>query len=164
MRESGLTSGVAPTTSAPPRSRSLLNDDWRFVRGDPPVDTASLAYAAARPWLLPTGNAFVKEPAKRAARPAANLGDGVPYVAPDYDDSAWQIVNLPHDYAIEGPFTTAVSGSMGHLPCAGVAWYRKRLKLEAGDAGRCVFLDIDGAMSFSMVWLNGQLVGGWPYG
>jgi hypothetical protein len=32
------------------------------------------------------------------------------------------------------------------------------------DAGKSIFLDIDGAMSYSMVWLNGRFVGGWPYG
>src|SRR6202012_31548 len=40
----------------------------------------------------------------------------------------------------------------------------KAFKIPATDAGRRIFLDIDGAMSFSEIWLNGQFVGGWPYG
>ena len=72
--------------------------------------------------------------------------------------------DLPHDYAIEGPFTTTGSGGMGRLPSAGVVWYRKDLSISAGDAGKSVFLDVDGAMAYSEVWLNGQFVGGWPYG
>jgi beta-galactosidase len=71
-------------------------------------------------------------------------------------------VNLPHDYAIEGPFTTAVGGGMGRLPSPGVVWYRKSLYIPANDKGKSIFLDIDGAMSYSMVWLNGRFVGGWP--
>jgi beta-galactosidase len=147
-----------------PRTRVLFNDAWRFTKGDPPVDTSSLAYARARPWVLPTSNAFIKDPARRTTRPEANLGNGVPYVAADYDDGTWQSVTLPHDYAIVGPYTTSVSGSMGHLPSAGIVWYRKTLSLAAEDAGKSVFLDLDGAMSFSLVWLNGRFVGGWPYG
>jgi beta-galactosidase len=45
-----------------------------------------------------------------------------------------------------------------------VAWYRKRLSIPAADAGKSIFLDVDGAMSYATVWLNGQLVGGWPFG
>ena len=53
---------------------------------------------------------------------------------------------------------------MGRLPSPGVGWYRKKLDIPAADAGRSIFLDVDGAMSYATVWLNGQLVGGWPYG
>src|SRR5262249_25836303 len=65
---------------------------------------------------------------------------------------------------IEGPFTKSGGGGMGRLPSAGVVWYRKHLTIPASDAGKSIFLDIDGAMSYSEVWLNGQFVGGWPYG
>ncbi|MDP2112945.1 MAG: beta-galactosidase GalB, partial [Bacteroidota bacterium] len=53
---------------------------------------------------------------------------------------------------------------MGRLPVNGVAWYRRKLDIPAADAGKSIFLDIDGAMSYAIVWMNGQLVGGWPYG
>jgi beta-galactosidase len=52
----------------------------------------------------------------------------------------------------------------GRLPYYGVGWYRKKLANSAEDAHKSIFLDVDGAMSYSTVWLNGQFVGGWPYG
>ncbi len=53
---------------------------------------------------------------------------------------------------------------MGRLPSPGVGWYRKNLDIPAADAGKSIFLDVDGAMSYAAVWLNGKFVGGWPYG
>lgn len=49
---------------------------------------------------------------------------------------------------------------MGRLPSPGVAWCRKKLDIPASDAGKSIFLDVDGAMSYAMVWLNGKLAGG----
>jgi beta-galactosidase len=115
-------------------------------------------------WILPSGNNFIKDSSKRFLRPEGNLGDGVEYLRPDFDDSAWQRINLPHDWAIEGPFIRSGGGSMGRLPTAGIGWYRKKLEIPATDADKKIFLDVDGAMSYATVWLNGQSVGGWPFG
>ncbi len=150
--------------SASPRTRLLILDDWRFIKGDPPNCQTNLDYSEVKSWILPTGNDFLMNPTERAKRPDSNLGSNIAYIAAGYDDSSWQSVNLPHDYAVEGLFTTGVSGSMGRLPSPGVVWYRKILSIPANDAGKSIFLDIDGAMSYSMVWLNGRFVGGWPYG
>jgi beta-galactosidase len=117
-----------------------------------------------RQWILPTGNPFIKNASHRFVRPQGNPGADVSYVQPDFDDSSWQQINLPHDWAIEGPFTRAGGGGMGRLPSAGIGWYRRKLSIPAEDAGKSIFLDMDGAMSYSTVWLNGQLVGGWPFG
>jgi beta-galactosidase len=122
------------------------------------------ATAVIKQWILPTGNDFIQEPSRKFTRPEGNPGDGVDYVRPDFDDSSWQQVNLPHDWAIAGPFTHSGGGGMGRLPTAGVGWYRKQLNLPAEDAGKCIFLDVDGAMSYATVWLNGRIVGGWPFG
>ena len=122
------------------------------------------ATAFIKQWILPTGNAFIQDASRQHARPEGNLGDGVDYVRPDFDDSSWQQINLPHDWAIEGPFTHSGGGGMGRLPTAGVGWYRKKLSIPAEDAGKSIFLDVDGAMSYATVWLNGQVVGGWPFG
>ena len=46
----------------------------------------------------------------------------------------------------------------------GVAWYRKKLDIPQSDKGKSIFLDMEGAMSYTMVWINGYLAGGWPYG
>ena len=115
-------------------------------------------------WILPTGNEFIENASRRFVRPEGNPGDDVPYVQADFDDSQWQQIDLPHDWAITGPFTRVGGGGMGRLPTAGIGWYRKRLDIPASDAGKSIFLDVDGAMSYSTVWLNGKLVGGWPYG
>jgi beta-galactosidase len=115
-------------------------------------------------WILPSGDRFIKDPSRKFVRPEGNLGDGVAYVQPDFDDSGWQQINLPHDWAIAGPFTHSGGGGMGRLPTAGIGWYRKKFSLPAGDAGKKIFLDVDGAMAYSTVWLNGHIVGGWPYG
>ncbi|MDO9615467.1 MAG: beta-galactosidase, partial [Bacteroidota bacterium] len=121
-----------------------------------------------KPWILPSGNDFINDPAKRHVRPEGNPGGDFPFVQNNFDDRSWEKVNLPHDWAIKGPFqkgwNSEVGGGMGRLPVNGVAWYRKKLDIPASDAGKSIFLDIDGAMSYSIVWMNGQLVGGWPYG
>lgn len=121
-----------------------------------------------KPWILPTANAFIKDATKRHTRPTGNPGQNFPFVQTSYDDSAWEKLNLPHDWGIKGPFLEGpraeVGGGMGRLASHGVAWYRKKLAIPKTDAGKSIFLQVDGAMSYAMVWLNGQLVGGWPYG
>ncbi|WP_099598014.1 beta-galactosidase GalB [Reichenbachiella sp. 5M10] len=119
-------------------------------------------------WIMPTGNRFIKDPTKHYTRPKGNPGKDFPFVQSDFDDQNWQAVELPHDWAIEEPFyagwDTPVGGGMGRLPSPGVAWYRRTLDISTADQGKSIFLDIDGAMSYAMVWINGQLAGGWPYG
>lgn len=83
---------------------------------------------------------------------------------PDFDDSAWQAVRLPHDWAINGPFNPNENGYAGKLPWRGVGWYRKTFTLDEADAGRRVYIDFDGVMAFPKVYVNGQLVGEWDYG
>ena len=179
------------------RQRISINDNWHFFKYDSIESADELIYderpamfnrmerreADARPtealkvetekkvlkpWILPTGNDFIKNPANRHVMPEGNPGRNFPFVQPGFDDSSWEVVDLPHDWAIKGPFQDGVrpevSGGMGRLPINGVAWYRKKLDIPSSDKGKSIFLDIDGAMSYAMVWLNGKLVGGWPYG
>lgn len=119
-------------------------------------------------WILPTANDFIKDPSKHHMPPEGNPGKDFPFVQNGFDDKAWEQVRLPHDWAITGSFYTEenaiVGGGMGRLPVQGVAWYRRKIDIPAEDTGKTIFLDIDGAMSYAMVWLNGNLVGGWPYG
>ncbi len=186
-----------------PRERISINEGWRFFKYPSPAETDSLIYdvrpsadafqddrpadappteatevelsqEVLKPWILPTGNPFIKDPANRHVRPEGNPGSDFPFVGAAFDDTSWESVTLPHDWAIRGPFLQVdqaeegwlkgVGGSMGRLPSPGVAWYRKALDIPASDRGRSVFLDVDGAMSYAIVWLNGNLVGGWPYG
>ncbi len=188
---------IEPENRSGLRERNSVNSDWKFYRYETPENADNLIYdirpeildrqdnkvADSKPeeavttekkegvlkdWILPTGNNFIKETEKRYIRPEGDPGSDFPFVQFNFDDSQWETVNLPHDWAIKGPFykgePAEVGGGMGRLPSHGVAWYRKKLNIPASDAGKSVFLDIDGAMSYAMVWLNGHLVGGWPYG
>ena len=148
------------------QERLSLNPDWRFIKGDPsPNVTNELVYANIKPWMMATGDEFVKDPsAAKHPRPEGNPGGGVSYVQNGFDDSGWRKLNLPHDWGIEGPFEQGLPGETGKLPWAGIAWYRKHLTIPASDQGKQIYLDIDGAMAYANVWLNGQYVGGWPYG
>jgi len=84
---------------------------------------------------------------------------------PDFDDSAWQTVRLPHDWAISGPFNPRENGYAGKLPWKGVGWYRKTFKLDKkADSDKRVYFDFDGVMAFPKVFINGQLAGEWDYG
>ena len=119
-------------------------------------------------WILPTANDFIKDTSKHHVRPDGNPGGDFPFVQQQYDDKEWENVNLPHDWAAKGPFykeaDAIVGGGMGRLPIQGVAWYRKKITVPKADVNKSIYLEIDGAMSYAMVWLNGTLVGGWPYG
>lgn len=119
-------------------------------------------------WILPAANNFISDPSKRHQRPDGNPGADFPFVKNDFNDNGWEPVNLPHDWAINKPFykeaNAIVGGGMGRLPVHGVAWYRKKINITAADNGKQIYLDIDGAMSYAIIWLNGNLVGGWPYG
>jgi beta-galactosidase len=144
-------------------------DDSRDA--DTPAEEAVLVEGAGqgvlKPWILPTANAFIADPARRHQRPPGHPGSDAPYVRADFDDRNWERVELPHDWAIAGPFNEGgegVGGGMGRLPSPGIGWYRKDFHVPAEDAGRRVFLEVEGAMSYAMVWLNGRLVGGWPFG
>ena len=193
----GFIASNTPASAQQPsgRQRISINDGWRFMRytdepdsliydqrprvsdhndnkvADTKASESAVAIAsesALKNWILPSANDFIKDPAKRQERPAGNPGSSFPFVQNNFDDKNWQQVNLPHDWAIQGPFYkgdhTVVGGGMGRLPVQGVAWYRKKLNIPVTDAGRSIYLDMDGAMSYAMVWLNGNLVGGWPYG
>lgn len=151
--------------AAEPRERVVFDHDWKFFRGDAPDAGETLNYKTMRPWVLATGTELVNAGVtEKARRPAGNPGETVSFVQPDFDDSAWPSLTLPHDWAIAGPFAQELPGETGKLPWQGVGWYRKRFTLEPEAAKARIALDVDGAMAFSSVWLNGHYVGGWPYG
>ena len=179
------------------RQKISINNGWKFFKYDSMSEADNLIYdvrpeveeykdgkpadseptdaekiessqKVLKPWIMPTGNEFINNPNNRYERREGNPGNDFPFVQVDFDDSKWESVNLPHDWAIKGPFfegdNPEVGGGMGRLPSPGIAWYRKKLDIPEADSGKCIFLDVDGAMSYAMVWLNGNLVGGWPYG
>ena len=46
-----------------------------------------------------------------------------------FDDSSWRDQNLPHDWAIEGPFDIQYNARCGGLPFHGEGWYRKSFNI-----------------------------------
>jgi beta-galactosidase len=148
---------------APVRERVSFNSGWLFTKGDPEGASNKLSYANIKEWVNATGNAFSTSAPHE--RPTANPGEGVTYIGQGFDDSAWRKLNLPHDWGIEGPFKQEYPGETGKLPWWGVGWYRKHFDVAASEQGyHRITLELDGAMAYANVWLNGQYVGGWPFG
>ena len=108
--------------------------------------------------------------------------DSDEFIKTAFNDSKWQDVVVPHDWAIYGPFsaqndkqevaiaqdgqTDAMehAGRTGGLPFVGVGWYRTEFEVPQFTAGKKATILFDGAMSHANVYINGRKVGYWPYG
>lgn len=111
-----------------------------------------------------------------------HFGEQTDAVKKDYDDSLWENVTVPHDWAINKPFDMRIdmqsvqvledgdtvpkirTGRTGALPAFGVGYYRTSIKSGKDMLGKRIRIEFDGAMSFSKVYINGEFVGEWPYG
>ena len=129
-----LNAGLIPAQNSP-RSRESFNQGWKFVK-----------YFNASTDAVTTD----REP------------EGLQN--PSVNDSNWRTVDLPHDWAIEGPFSDTLENNTGLLPWKGIGWYRKHFTVSNAEKGKQIYIDFDGAMAYCDVWLNGKHVGGWPYG
>src|SRR6478736_9183843 len=84
---------------------------------------------------------------------------------PDFDDSTWRQLDVPHDWSIGEPFArTNKTGGAGAWAASGVGWYRKHFTLSKELQGKRVFVKFDGVMQNSEVWLNGVPLGKRPNG
>ncbi len=130
-----------------PREHLLMDAGWRFALGhatDPNQDygftTTFFSY-------------FAK----------AGLADGP--ADPKFDDRAWRVLNLPHDWAVELPFDEKGSYSHGfkalgrNFPGASIGWYRKTFNIPASDKGKRISIEFDGVYRDSVVWVNGFYLG-----
>ena len=133
-------SQISRTSSIPTRERISLNDDWKFMRymaspdnlmyAERPVvtnhnddivaDTKPTEAISITPtgqflknWILPSANDFIKDPAKHHKRPVGNPGNDFPFVQSKFNEGDWEPVNLPHDWAIKGPFYTGLNPEVG---------------------------------------------------
>lgn len=132
-------------TNPSPRQRLSMDPGWRFHLGD--IDTTNnLSDDPHMQTYLSVKTGF----AGGAAGPA-------------FDDSAWRVVDLPHDFVVEGAFDPAHNMDHGYLP-HGVGWYRKSFDAPAEDLGKRIYLEFDGVFRNSTVWLNGHLLGTQPSG
>lgn len=94
-----------------------------------------------------------------------NLGDVANAAAGSFDDGAWRILDIPHDWSIELPFdSTSPTGTGGGALRGGIGWYRKTFSLPAADAGKNIFIDFDGVYRNSEVFINGHSLGMRPNG
>jgi Beta-galactosidase/beta-glucuronidase len=109
-------------------------------------------------------------------------GDNAAAPQANFDDSYWETVRIPHDWAIYGPFdkeidkqvvrieqnnekvATEKTGRTGALPFVGVGWYRTTLDLPEFGSDKQALISFDGAMSNAEVFVNGKKVGNRPYG
>src|SRR5471032_2514066 len=116
--------------------RLSLDAGWRFLQGDvalPSIQGHGASYLSAQ-----TGEAH--GPAKA-----------------DYDDSTWRRLDLPHDWAVEGPYGAEQNKSQGYRP-RGIGWYRRYFTLPVSDRGRHLELQLDAVATHSTVWVNGIVV------
>ena len=83
----------------------------------------------------------------------------------DFDDKEWRVLNLPHDWAIEGDFSKDnPSGTGGGALPGGTGWYRKTFIPSNEDSDKIIRIDFDGIYMNSEVFINGQSLGKRPYG
>jgi beta-galactosidase len=125
----------------------------------------ALAHAAGherlsldRGWLFHLGDVSMQ--------PAAGHGDSYNMVKAGnaqgaagtaFDDSDWRHLDLPHDWAVEGPFDARENIAQGYRP-RGIAWYRRYLRIDPAERGRHFELQFDGIATHAQIWVNGNLV------
>jgi len=132
-----------------PTFRETINIDagWRFAFGHPHDTAKDFGHAEAYfSYLAKTGS---------ADGPAGAV----------FDDRAWRQLNLPHDWAVEQPFSEKASYSHGFhaagkgFPDKSIGWYRKQINISKEDLGRIITLKFDGVFRNCKVWFNGHFLG-----
>lgn len=143
--------------------RIPLDEGWRFIKADDPSAGANLSMQAMSALL------------DRADRGDFSGAPRLDWARPDFDDSSWRPVRVPHDWGVDAPFDSDLRYGDAFLDVTGVGWYRIHLRVENGELkvgersvaipedGK-VYFECDGAMSYAMAFVNGEFAGGWPYG
>jgi len=94
-----------------------------------------------------------------------HLGDAAGAAAPEFDDSEWRQLDLPHDWSIESAISEdSPSGNDGGYFPTGIGWYRKDFAIPESSRGKELWLYFEGVYERSKVYVNGIEVGGHPYG
>jgi beta-galactosidase len=128
-----------------PREHLNFDKDWKFHLGDASDPAKDFNFRAV-PIFVKTGGA------KGTA------------IAPDFNDSSWRDLSLPHDWAVELPFENSADPNVmshgykpvgGLYPATSVGWYRKHFTVSAADSGRRFVVRFDGIYRDSKVWVNG---------
>jgi beta-galactosidase len=150
--ENRSSDAVPPRHAAPPsspRARLLLDFGWRFHFGHADDPTKDFGFGGMRRELQ-----FAK----------SNLY--LPVLDPEFDDSTWRSVDLPHDWAVELPFQNVPSLPVhgGHpvgreFPETSVGWYRRVFDLPGADPGKRVSIDFDGLFRNAVIMFNSHYIG-----
>ncbi len=114
-----------------------MNFNWKFHRGD-----------IAKPYRN-VDHLYFYDQTK------AGFDNGAPNI--EWDDSAWEDVNLPHDAVLAVTPISSESASHGFRK-RDIYWYRKKFSLPSEYEGKRVFLDFDGVTSKCEVYFNGSLL------
>ena len=127
------------------RERVSLDEGWKFHFGDASDPEKDFHYG-----LVPV---FVKSGGVKGTA-----------IAPDFNDSGWRSLSLPHDWAVELPFVNSPDPNAmshgykpvgGHYPSTSIGWYRKHFKVDAADSGQRLVIRFDGVYRDCRVWVNG---------
>ncbi len=90
-------------------------------------------------------------------------GDFTSAMMPTFDDATWRLLNVPHDWSIEGPLGPEYASGSGFAP-GGIGWYRKHFRVDPAARTKVAVIEFDGVYNHAEVWINGHFVGGRPYG
>jgi len=98
----------------------------------------------------------------------AKAGDGAGAIRPEFKDSTWRTINLPHDWAVELPFVNIKDNDVTYhgykpigrqFPETTIGWYRKSFEIPNADLGKRITIKFDGVSRDCNVWLNGHFIG-----
>jgi len=92
-----------------------------------------------------------------------NLSDVKEAAAPEFNDSKWSVLDLPHDWSVKGTLSPDKASCTGYLP-GGIGWYRKSFTVPGSEKGNKVFIYFEGVYNHSEVFINGTSVGKRPNG
>lgn len=145
-----------------------FNRGWKFsiCEGTAILETPTTVFVEEDGLEVPYGCALpLPEDGPSILAQSEGPADSQILAEKDFDDSAWRVVDLPHDWAVEGDFNrfNPATTNGGALP-GGVGWYRKTFVVSNSLEGKNVYLNFDGVYMNSTVWVNGQEVGTRPYG
>lgn len=129
----------------------VINNDWTFAMGN----------AASKELDYTHGTEYFTYICK-----AQSSNHSHAPIMPEFDDSSWQKVSLPHDWAVDLPYSPEASHSHGYkcigwrYPENSVGWYRKHIEISAEDKGKQFFIEFEGIYRDSEVFCNGFYLGG----
>lgn len=147
LAQIGSVKTIDPNT-ATIRETLLLDFGWKFHLGDAASTEGDFGYG------------------KQASFAKAGAGSGA--ARPDFNDSTWRVVNLPHDWAVELDFVHVKDKNLHdhgfkpigrQFPATTIGWYRRSFIIPKSDEGKKIAVKFDGVFRDCIVWFNGHFIG-----